>query len=765
MRTYSVKFESQRQIEELIEKERLGAADNLLACVFCAASARLFKIAQTLEAALPRAAIAGLNVCWALYEDDFYEDQTTIVFCEFQSAKPISFLFDDASEAAADTIALKLKGTNAKNALVFCAQTACEVKPFLRSLGAVFETIVCVDSVLASLVCDGAQSDGGAVVVAFDDPNFAFKIKKSVAPIAVGKEMAITKLDDRHILELDHKPLEEISKFYLGDNPPEAFVYLRTSDNHIVAKTNGKTLTRCEKGESLRLGILPHTAYENGLYEDLEPSGAIWQFSARNFKRVQASGCVSDGVFLLQESSLEQVDEALVWIEERRDETRQVRRACAAEFTNLESSMIRLTRALSDDLNKQIRQNALKLAPKDAAAQPRRDSLTGLAGRGSFIEALSNAKNPSVAILNIERFRDINDLYGYEIGDQIIRELAALLKTALSENTLSFRIGGDLFAVLSDGYSEERFLDEIESLQSLVGSTIFLEDTLAASNLRLRAGVAFGLEQILSRAEDALRSAKRKRAAIVVAGGGDNKKALENLKVLNIVKQAAMQPWWTLAYYQPIARVADGEIVKYEALMRLRDSIGRIYPPAAFLDLAKRSRYYPDLTKHIFASALKIFKNRQEAVAINLAPEDMQNRETMAYIGSLIADFDNPERITLEVTESEMIEDYMIAIEAIAQMKQWGVKIAIDDFGSGYSNFAYLIKFQADYIKIDGSIVREIDKNEKAYQTLAAIVDFAKRLGIETVAEFISSESIAQKTKEAGVDYWQGYFIGQPAPL
>ncbi|MDR2151422.1 MAG: EAL domain-containing protein [Helicobacteraceae bacterium] len=765
MKTRAVKFESQRQIEELIEQEGLRAADNLLVCVFCATSSLLFKIAQMLEAALPNAAIAGSDVCWALCDDDFYEDQTTIVFSVFQETKPISFLFDDANEAAVDALALRLKGTNAKNALVFCAQTSCETKPFARSLGKIFETVICVDSVSASLVCDGAQSDRGAVVVAFDGENFAFRIKKSVAPIAAGKEMTITKIDDRYILELDRKSVEEVSKFYLGDNPPDIFAYLKASDNRIAAKLNGRTLTSCEEGEALRLGIAPQTGFDLGGGEETIEGKAIWQFSTRSFKRVQAPGCVSDDLFLFRESALEQVGEALVWIDEKQDAFKEIRSACAVKFSKREDAIVRLLSGVSADLNMQLRQNALKLAPQNDRAQLRRDSLTGLPGRGSFIEALSCAKNPSVAIFNIERFRDINDLYGYEIGNQMLKELSALLKASLNKNMPSFRIGGDLFAVLADGYGEEIFLDVIESIQSLVGSTIFLEDTLAASNIRLRAGVAYGLEQILSRAEDALRNAKRKRVSIVIAGDGDNKKAQENLKILNIVRQAAMQSWWTLAYYQPIARASDAQIVKYEALMRLRDAQGRIYQPAAFLDLAKRSRYYPELTKHIFGGALKMFNDKEEAITLNLAPEDMQNRETMAYIGALIADFSSPSRITLEVTESEMIEDYMTAIKAIGELKKLGVKIAIDDFGSGYSNFAYLIKFQADYIKIDGSIVREIDKNEKAYQTLAAIVDFAKRLNIETIAEFISGESIAQKTKEAGVDYWQGYFIGQPAPL
>ncbi|MDR1452168.1 MAG: EAL domain-containing protein [Helicobacteraceae bacterium] len=766
MRTYAVKYESQRQIEDLAEKNGLRLAPNLLATVFCATPNALFAIGQTLETLLPKASIAGLNVCLALCDDDFYDNETTIVFTDFENVKPIVFSFNEASEANAKKAILELKASNANNALVFCSQSQCEFKPFLRSLGKRLDTIVCVNSIAASLIRDGVQSHGGAIVVAFDGADFAFRIKKSVAPIAMGKELTITKIDKNRILELDRKRVEEVTKFYLGANPQsDAFAYLKAADNRIAAKINGSLFMNCEEGEALRLGILPKTAFDYGGYEELTRDRALWQFSTRSFKRVRASGCVAESVFLARESLLEQVDELLIWSDETEDEFKAMRETFANNFAREEDSMIRLLSGLSEDLVEQTRQNALKFSSQNLTASARRDSLTGLPGRDSFIEALSMAKSPSAAIFNIERFRDINDLYGYDAGNHIIKELAALLVASLGENVPLFRIGGDLFAVLADGYAEERFLCKINSAQSIVGATIFLEETLAASNIRLRAGVAYGIKQTLSRAEDALRSAKRKRTSIVIAPDGDNNTAQENLKMLNVVRQAAMQPWWTLANYQPIARVSDGQIVKYEALMRLRDANGRIYQPAAFLELAKRSRYYQELTKHIFTGALKLFKDRREAVAINLAPEDIQNNETMSYIGSLIAEFGEPERITLEVTESEMIEDYETTIEAISKMKKWGAAIAIDDFGSGYSNFAYLIKFQADYIKIDGSIVREVDKNEKAYQTMAAIVDFAKRLGLETIAEFISSESIAQKAKEAGVDYWQGYYIGQPAPL
>ncbi len=392
------------------------------------------------------------------------------------------------------------------------------------------------------------------------------------------------------------------------------------------------------------------------------------------------------------------------------------------------------------------------------------DPLTRLPNRSAFFDRLLKKQKPAVALLNVDRFRDINSFYGFKAGDQLLCELTEQLLALCGPDLELFRVGGDLFLLLSDNLSADALKKRVQALQQAIAATLFLEQSFGAS-IRLSAGIAEGAWQVLSRAEAALNRAQERRSDLAIAHEDDDRTTEQNLKMIGILRQAVAQPWWVVPHFQPIVRAADGQIIKYEALMRLRDQEGVLHSPFSFLELAKRSRYYPSLTRAMIEGSLMQFARRPEGLTLNLSAEDIQNSETMAFLYRAIEGFADPTRLTLEVTESEMIEDYESVIAAIAKLKALGASIAIDDFGSGYSNFAYLTRLQADYLKIDGSIVREIVQNEDAYHTLCAIVDLAKRFNMQTVAEFISSEAVALKAQEAGVDYWQGFYVGKPAPL
>jgi PAS domain S-box-containing protein/diguanylate cyclase (GGDEF)-like protein len=404
------------------------------------------------------------------------------------------------------------------------------------------------------------------------------------------------------------------------------------------------------------------------------------------------------------------------------------------------------------------------IAQERRIAEQSTDPLTRLPNRNAFFDRLNQTQKPLIALLNVDRFRDINSFYGFKAGDTLLCELTAALQAYCGGELTLFRVGGDLFALLGDGIALEALQKRVEAILHTIAQTPFLEQSFGAS-IRLTAGIAEGSWQVLSRAEAALNRAQERRSELAIAHADDDRTTESNLKMIGILRQAVTQPWWVIPYFQPIARASDGVVVKYEALMRLRDQDGTIHSPFSFLELAKRSRYYPNLTHAMIESSLQQFSTRTEGLTLNLSVEDIQNDETMAFLYGAISEFRDPERLTLEVTESEMIEDYESVIAAITRMKRLGASIAIDDFGSGYSNFAYLTRLKADYLKIDGSIVREIVHNEDAYHTLCAIVDLARRFKMQTVAEFISSKEVALKAKEAGVDYWQGFYVDKPAPL
>lgn len=219
-----------------------------------------------------------------------------------------------------------------------------------------------------------------------------------------------------------------------------------------------------------------------------------------------------------------------------------------------------------------------------------------------------------------------------------------------------------------------------------------------------------------------------------------------------------------IPYFQPILNHATGKVEKYECLVRLEEKSGTMVSPVSFLDVAKRSRLYESLTKTVISRSLERFRQSSCEFSVNISVEDVMNEDTRRFILDLMTR--NPEparRAVFEILESEGIENYTELNRFIQEVKALGAKIAIDDYGSGYSNLAHIMKLQADYIKIDGSIIKDICTSSLSRVLVKNVVATARELGMKTIAEFVSQEDIFRTVRELGVDYSQGYYVGAPA--
>jgi EAL domain-containing protein (putative c-di-GMP-specific phosphodiesterase class I) len=196
--------------------------------------------------------------------------------------------------------------------------------------------------------------------------------------------------------------------------------------------------------------------------------------------------------------------------------------------------------------------------------------------------------------------------------------------------------------------------------------------------------------------------------------------------------------------------------------VRLIEESGSPVAPFAFLSVAKKSKLYPHLTRAMIERSFRAFELTPFEFAINISVEDIEDKDTREFIYEKLKNFSKPRRVIFEITESEGIENFSEVLDFIKNVKAIGAKIAIDDFGSGYSNFAYLMKLEVDYIKIDASIIKNIVEDKNSYIITKTIVDFCRQIGIKTVAEYVSNKEIFETVKELGVDYAQGYFIGEP---
>jgi diguanylate cyclase (GGDEF)-like protein len=393
------------------------------------------------------------------------------------------------------------------------------------------------------------------------------------------------------------------------------------------------------------------------------------------------------------------------------------------------------------------------------------DTLTGLPNRFSMFNDIVETSDGALLIINIDDFKEINDFYGHVAGDNILKKFSNRLKNMFKENEhiRLKRLSGDEFALLfMKKPLLEDFIKSAEKLINDIEKMIFLYKKNEIS-IRVTIGGAYQIERALEKADIALKSAKRQRKSFLIY---DEKLNIEeqykdNMEWVKKLKKAIEQDM-IVPYFQPIYENITEKITSYECLIRLIDSDGNVVSPYLFLRIAKKSRLYSELTKIMIEKSCRHFKHIDFDFSVNLSVDDILDKEMVDYIKQKIKDHNVANKIIFEILESEGIENYEEVSLFISEMKKLGCKIAIDDFGSGYSNFEHLLKLDIDYIKIDGTLIKNLDKDVNAQIVVETIVDFANRLNILTVAEFVHNKEVFDKVKELNINRSQGFFLGMP---
>lgn len=393
------------------------------------------------------------------------------------------------------------------------------------------------------------------------------------------------------------------------------------------------------------------------------------------------------------------------------------------------------------------------------------DHLTNLPNQYQLRKDLENQENFSLVILNVDNFQTINNFYGCIVGDYVIEELGQYFKQTLTDHK-TYRLSGDEFAFVIDKnmffYDLKEHLNKIyEDMKDIVikyqKNNIFIDFTLASSASRDN-------KDIFSKVSMALRHAKEISSHFWIYEDNMNfEKNYENDLQLSDSVREAVGNSRVVPYYQAIVDTKTSEVIKYECLARLIDNNGKIVSPLIFIPIAKKIKYYNMVTKIIIDKAFEHFEVIDFEFTINLSIEDIVKKEMFDFIMNKLKNSNISHKVTFEILESDAIEDFEKVDRFINEIRRHGAKIAIDDFGSGYSNFSYLTKIKADYIKIDGSLVKNIDTDKNSLIVVETIVEFAKKLGIKTIAEYVCSSAIMNKVKELDIDYSQGYYIDEPS--
>ncbi len=393
------------------------------------------------------------------------------------------------------------------------------------------------------------------------------------------------------------------------------------------------------------------------------------------------------------------------------------------------------------------------------------NSLTGLPNRLSLLNDINDFNEGALLVINIDDFKEINDFFGQIAGDHILISFARVLDTMFTkENDITLmHLSGDEFALF---FTKKPLLSEfIHIAQKLITDVERMVFNYESNELSIRItiGGAFQIEEALEKADIALKSAKKQQKSFLLY---DEK--------LNVEKQYQNNIEWVkklnkaigenriVPYFQPIYDNISNKIVSSECLIRLIDIDGTVVTPYHFLTIAKKSKLYAALTKIMIQKSCHYFEHVDCDFSVNLSVEDMMDEETIEFIKFNIEKYNVQKKIIFEILETEGIENYQEVLHFIDDMKALGCRIAIDDFGSGYSNFEYLLRLNIDYIKIDGSLIKNLDTDTNAQMIVETIVDFAKKLKVITVAEFVHNEAIDRKVKELKIDRTQGFFLGEP---
>ncbi len=409
------------------------------------------------------------------------------------------------------------------------------------------------------------------------------------------------------------------------------------------------------------------------------------------------------------------------------------------------------------------------------------DKLTQLQSHSALIEELDSVgrdETPVLILINIDEFHIYNEIYGLHIGDTILVKFAKLLEVFnKSKKYHLYRMSGDEFVFFEKSpiIDSEKYTKDIEDLMEFVSqNTIQIEGVKESISLAITVGVAFHDGNLYSRADMALYEArKRGRAYLGFSADVDRKRELKNNLYWREEINRAIVEQRVHTFYQPIV---DGEkkILKYEALMRIKqiedDSSVKVICPKDFIDFSKISKQYIGLTKVVIEDAFATMLEHNVHVAINITFHDIENREINKLLRHKISKhhlasktkFDISSQVIFELLEHSNHDDYDRFISFMDEFKALGVIITIDNFGLGFSNMSKISAMAPNYIKIDSTLMKNIDTDIHAFTLVKAIVKFTKELGIKTIAEHVSSKKIFELSKDLGIDEFQGFYLGEP---
>jgi PAS domain S-box-containing protein len=405
----------------------------------------------------------------------------------------------------------------------------------------------------------------------------------------------------------------------------------------------------------------------------------------------------------------------------------------------------------------------------------RHDISSIMSDKNQLFDYLEVNKLSVVIMIQIEDYDILEKLYVKATVEHIEKIFGDAILYLLPPTSCNFNrvyhLGNGLYALARDRRTCQKTQKELESmlhefLVNVKEYVIKLEKI--EYDISAICSYTYGVIQTYEDAKIGIEKAIESKQSIVYADGLSGIEyalALQNIETLHTLK-VALDDKKVISFFQPIINNTTKKVEKYESLVRLITQEGEIISPFAFLDVAKKGRYYTQVTKIVLRNSFKTLRATDKEISMNLSTLDIENEDIQKLIFELLEEYEDvADRVVFELLESEDVKDFQTVTEFIKKVKPYGVKIAIDDFGSGYSNFERLLQYEPDILKIDGSLIKNILDNILSKNIVETVVLFAEKQKIKTVAEFVENEMIFNAVKELGIDYSQGYAFGKPEDL
>jgi|GEM_PF-310564 len=424
--------------------------------------------------------------------------------------------------------------------------------------------------------------------------------------------------------------------------------------------------------------------------------------------------------------------------------------------------------------------------------QAKHDALTGLVNRYEFElrlqellnEAVRNKSQHALLYMDLDQFKVINDTCGHDAGDELLRQLAKLLRTYITDHDTLARIGGDEFAVLLE-HSDLKFATSVgRTLHRAIMDYQFVWRD-ASFSINVSIGVvaieqtAQDIATLLRAADTACYSAKEEGPKHVHVYQPDDEEVVRRHREMAWIAKInkALEEDRFELYYQPIVPVyqsapSERRVHRYELLLRMRNENEEIILPGSFLPAAERYKSAMRLDRWVVDRALRWLSNHPghlemlEICSINLSGQSISDKDFLQYLlDKLVLSNVPPSKLCFELTETTTIANLSSAIEFMEETKERGCRFALDDFGTGLSSFEYLKKLPVDFIKIDGQFIRDVATDPINYAMVGSIKEIARVMSKQTIAEFVETEATLSTLKEIGVDYAQGHIVSIPKPI